>query len=74
MTEQEIKIYKLCSPDFEAKTQVEAAGILDISQQRVSQILRKIYREHPTLIPTKIKHPKTIRFEEYLSDKVIHKF
>lgn len=66
LSDFEIKVYKMCSSDFFGRTQTEAAEILNVSQQYVSQVLADIMRKCPSLIP--IQPPKikltTVHFNE----------
>jgi len=74
LTPKQIKVYKLCSSDFEGLSQAEAAKRLGISQQRISQIMGTIKKKCPSLFPVYVKQPDTVRFYDYMSDDIIYKF
>lgn len=74
LTRLEQQIYRMCSPDFEGKTQTEVARMFNISQATVHNILTRVYEKCPQLPKVKLPPLKIVAFNEYLSDQIKEKF
>lgn len=71
ISEYQMKVYKLCSGDFDGFNQRQAAAILGISQQSVCNILKALKKKYPILFPIYGQQPKNwVWFRDWMSDKV----
>ena len=72
-TKFQIQCYQLCSPDFMGLTQRQAGMILRTASSNVCKALRRLRNKYDELFPIYIPRPAVLRFEDWMSDKVVVK-
>lgn len=75
LTELEEQVYRACSEDFDGLSELEAAEGFGTTQQKISEILKAVYKKCPSLPKVHWPKPSTVSFDgDFMSDDIREKF